>query len=337
MIISRAPFRVSFFGGGTDYPTWFQENGGQVLSTTIDKYCYITARFLPQFFDYKSRIVWSKVENVINTDEIQHPVVREVLNYLKINQGIEIHHIGDLPARTGLGSSSSFTVALLQALYGLQEEMRSKKSLANEAIFVEQQLLSEAVGVQDQVAVAHGGFNHIEIRKNGTFNVNPMIVPRKRLNELEDSLMLFYSGVSRFASDIATKKIEAIPNKKVELNTLSTFVDAAIRILREGDIHDFGRLLHESWLVKRSISSAISTDVIDDIYNKAVTAGALGGKILGAGGGGFVLIYAQREKQPSVRKALESYLEIPVKFETGGAQVTFYENTWWNKDTQEQD
>lgn len=326
MIISRTPYRVSFIGGGTDYHTWYQEYGGAVLSTTINHYCYLHCRLLPAFFKHKSRIVWSKVEEVLEHHEIQHPSVRAILDYLGITQGIEIHHQGDLPARSGLGSSSAFTVGLLNALYALRGNISSKRELACEAIHIERDILNENVGVQDQIQTAYGGLNKIEIGSNGNFEVMPLVLPHNRLNILHEYLLLFFTGVSRTASDIAAEKIKAIPNKATQMHGLRQMVEDGIKILTSGDITDFGRLLHEAWMLKRQISSNISPSFIDDIYDRARNAGALGGKVLGAGGGGFMLFFVQPENKPQVYEALKDLLLVPFELEGSGSQIIFYDN-----------
>ncbi len=325
MIISRTPFRVSFFGGGTDYPGWFKDHPGAVLATTIDKYCYITARYLPPFFEHRSRIIYSKMEHVQNVDEIDHPSVREVLKYLKMSEGIEIHHDGDLPARTGLGSSSAFTVGLLNVLYALKGVMTTKEQLTAEAIDIEQNWIKENVGSQDQALAAHGGLSHIEFGGDGHLNVQRLTLPKDRVLALQDHMMLFFTGFSRTASQIAAHQIENIPNRRKELSTMYGFVGEALKCLNNDDLKGFGVLLNESWKLKRTLSDKITTDVIDGMYTKAMKAGALGGKLLGAGGGGFVLIYAEPDKKAAVRQALEGFLEIPFKFEGLGSQIIFYQ------------
>ena len=328
MIISRTPFRVSFFGGGTDYPVWFQEHGGAVLATTIDKYCYITCRYLPPFFEHKSRIVYSKIESVAANDQIEHPAVRGVLQHLKIEEGLEIHHDGDLPARTGLGSSSSFTVGLLHALYGLNGRMPTKMQLANDAIHVEQEVLKESVGSQDQIIAAFGGFNRIDFPSDHRFQVSPVMIDGERRARLQDHLMLFFTGFARTASEIASEQIQATPKKTQELRLMQQMVDEAIRILRESeDLTAFGRLLHEGWQVKRSLTRRISTPQIDALYEAACAAGAIGGKLLGAGGGGFLLLFVRPEEQDRVKEALRGVLHVPFRFETGGSRIIFYESS----------
>ncbi len=327
MIISRTPFRISFFGGGTDYPTWFRDHGGCVLTSSINKYCHISARYLPPFFEKRNRIVWSKIEAVDSIEEIQHPAVRAGLQFLDVREGVEIHHDGDLPARSGLGSSSAFTVGLLHALYGLKGVMASKSRLANEAIYLEQDVLNEAVGIQDQIQVAHGGLNLIDIREDASYQVRPIMLPRERSRELRSYMMLYFTGLSRFASQIAQAQVAAIPQKTRELKAMAAFVDGALGVLTStGPLDDFGALLHESWLLKRGLTDQVSNDTVDDIYEAARGAGALGGKLLGAGGGGFMLIFASPGKQPQIRQALHGLLEIPFEFDFAGTQIIYCEN-----------
>ena len=284
MIISRTPFRVSFFGGGTDYNAWFQDHNGAVLTTTIDKYCYISCRYLPPFFDHKSRIIYSKMEHVGKSiDEIDHPSVREVIRYLDIQEGLEIHHDGDLPARTGLGSSSSFTVGLLNSLYALKGRMVTKEQLAHEAIHVEQNMIKENVGCQDQTQAAYGGLNLIEFGGINHLRVQPLTITPEKLSHLQSHLMLFFTGFSRNASQIAKTQIENIPQKKAELTRMHEMVNEAIEVLNGNDLLKFGRLMDESWKLKRTLSDKISSAHIDDLYDTAIRAGAIGGKLLGAG------------------------------------------------------
>ncbi len=324
MIISRTPFRISFFGGGTDYPGWYKDHRGAVLATTIDKYCWITCRYLPQFFKHRSRIIYSVIEAVQNNTEIDHPAVREVLRFLNIHEGIEIHHDGDLPARTGLGSSSSFTVGLLNSMYALKGVMPTKERLAREAITVEQTMCKENVGCQDQTLAAYGGFNYIEFGGDQHLNVRKVTISEQKLRDLQNHMMLFFTGFSRTASKIAAHQVKNIPNKTKELSIMYGMVSEAISILNSGRIIDFGRLLNESWQLKRSLSGKISTPLIDDIYETACRNGAAGGKLLGAGGGGFVLIFASPEKQAKIREKLKKLLLVPFKFESLGSQIIFY-------------
>ncbi len=325
MIISRTPFRVSFFGGGTDYPRWFSGNKGAVLATTIDKYCYITARYLPPFFEHKSRIIYSKMEHVRKIGEIDHPAVREVLRFLKISEGVEIHHDGDLPARTGLGSSSAFTVGLLNVLYALKGIMPTKDRLAQEAIHVEQDMCRENVGCQDQSLAAFGGFNYIEFGGPQHLRLRKVTIPPERLRALQDRLLMFFTGFSRTASEIAKHQIKNIPQKKRELSTMYQMTSQAMDILNTDRLSDFGKLLHESWRIKRTLSDRISTKHINTIYDTACRAGALGGKLLGAGGGGFILLFVEPERQKNVRQKLKKLLEIPFRFEDLGSQIIFYQ------------
>lgn len=327
MIITRTPFRISFFGGGTDYPTWSALHGGEVLSTTIDKYCYITCRHLPPFFDYKHRIVYSAIENVRHWDEIKHPAVRGVLGWANCNKGLEIHHDGDLPARSGLGSSSSFTVGLVHALAALKGNMVSKDQLARDAIHIEQNVIGESVGSQDQVAAAYGGFNRIEFLRNGSFHVSPVIVKKKRLNELQKHLMLCFTGFSRIAAEVAQSKIANLKSRATELHRMREMVDEAVRILHacQRPIDEFGDLLHQAWLTKKQLSDKVSTSEIDAIYETAREAGAIGGKILGAGGGGFLLLFVKPENQPKVREALKDLVHVPFNFDDSGSRVVLYQ------------
>ncbi len=325
MIISRTPFRISFFGGGTDYPAWFSVNAGAVLSVTINRYCYLSCRHMPQFFDYRSRIVWSQIELVEKNDEIVHPVVREVLKLHKL-EGLSIHHDADLPSRAGLGSSSAFTVGLLNALSGLQGSMLSKQQLAEQAIHLEKNILAENVGIQDQIAAAYGGLNKIEINKRGEFQVNPLTISKNRRQELCSHLMLFYTGTSRIASEIAEEQIKAIPNKEVELRRIRELVDQAVELLiSAADIREFGSLLNETWTLKRQLSSRVSTDQVDEIYTMAMRSGALGGKLLGAGGGGFLLFFVPPLKQAAVASALGQLLQVPIQFDDKGTQIVFFD------------
>ena len=327
MIITRTPFRISFFGGGTDYPGWYREHGGAVLATTINKYCYITCRRLPPFFEHKHRIVYSYIENVKHIDEIQHPAVRAVLNWTKVEDGMEIHHDGDLPARSGLGSSSSFTVGLLHALHGLSGQMSSKEGLAREAIHVEQNIIGEHVGSQDQVSAAFGGFNRIEFHRDDSFDVAPVILPGHRHQELRDHLMLFFTGVSRIASEVAKSKIDNLKNREKELKLMRAMVDEALAILHDTSesIGSFGKLLDANWQYKRSLSDRVSTPEIDSIYQVAIDAGAIGGKILGAGGGGFLLIFAKPERHALIRESLNKLIHVPFDFENSGSRVVLYQ------------
>lgn len=325
MIITRTPYRMSFFGGGTDYPAWFCEHGGSVLATTLNKYCYISCRNLPPFFEHRSRIVYSRIENVASNTEIEHPAVRGVLTYLGVNDGVEIHHDGDLPARTGLGSSSAFTVGLLHAVRALQGAMPTKMELARDAIHIEQEILRESVGCQDQVLAAFGGLVRVDFDCGGAISVNPIVLTAQREQEFQNHLLLFFTGFARTASEIAQEQIGRVPQLTRELTELRRMVlEAQSLLCSRHDIVEVGRLLHESWMVKRRLTSRIATAAIDDIYNAARAAGAIGGKLMGAGGGGFMVIFASPEKHPAIRIALRGLLEVPFAFESGGSQIMVY-------------
>lgn len=326
MIITRTPFRISLFGGGTDYPGWYREHGGAVLSTTIDKYCYINARYLPPFFEHQFRVVYSRIESTNRIEDIEHPSVRATLNFLNLQRGVEIHHDGDLPARSGMGSSSSFTVGLLNALHALQGHMATKEQLANESIMVEQDLLKENVGSQDQVNAAYGGFNHITFHTSGEISVRPVIIPPDRQDELTSHLMLFYTGIKRTADKVAGEYVASLEAKRRQLRILRDMVEEGLSILcGHGPIKEFGELLHEGWLAKQSISDKISNSAIAEVYNAAREAGAIGGKITGAGGGGFMLLFVPPQDQPAVREKLTNLLHVPFQFEKAGSQVIFYD------------
>lgn len=327
MIISRTPYRVSFFGGGTDYPAWFKENGGAVLATTIDKYCYIIARILPPFFAHKYRIVYSQIELINQTQDIQHPAVKAILEWLQWPEGLEIQHYGDLPAWSGLGSSSAFTVGLLNSLYALDGKMTSKLDLANQAIFIEQERIQEFVGCQDQISSAFGGFNHIVFKQDGSFTVSPVVLPQARRVELQQHMMLFFSGISRYSSNIAQKTVSNLKQREKEMHHMHSMVDTALSLLQNTSIPitEFGNLLHETWCYKKSLSEHISTPQIDEAYEAARQAGALGGKLLGAGGGGFMLLFAEPSKHEPVRQALKDLIHVPVHFENMGSQIALYQ------------
>lgn len=326
MIITKTPHRISFFGGGTDYPSWYLKHGGKVIGTAIDKYCYLIVRELPPFFDHRHRIVYSKLEITKNIEEINHPSVREILKFLEYKKGISILHDGDIPARSGMGSSSAFTVGLLKAMYALEGKIISSKDLFDDAIHVEQELIKENVGSQDQVFAACGGFNKIDFIKNGEIVVTPVIMTPEHLSEFQKNFMLFFTGVSRNASDIAHEQIKNTEKNHNELNTMSGLVDDAYKIVTSAnpDFTAFGRMLNETWKLKRSLSNKISNGFIDDIYDTALKNGALGGKLLGAGGGGFMLFYAEPEKQAQLKKSLDKFLHIPFEFDFSGSEVIFY-------------
>jgi len=327
MIITRTPLRISFFGGGTDYPIWYQNHGGAVLATTIDKCCYITCRWLPPFFEYHSRISYSKVENVNSNTAIEHPSVRGCLQLLGIDGGVEVHHVADLPARTGLGTSSAFTVGFLLALYALKNQMRDKHALAIDAIRVEQELLREAVGAQDQVSAAYGGFNRINFHEDGEIEVKRLLTAPSRLVELEQHLALYFTGFSRIASEIAKEQIRMTPHRTRELETMHQMVSEAEAIISNPSrpIGEFGEMLHESWKLKRTLTQNITNSALDEIYDAGRDAGALGGKLLGAGGGGFMLFFVPPERQRVLRMRLQKLLCIPFAFSNRGSHVVVYE------------
>jgi D-glycero-alpha-D-manno-heptose-7-phosphate kinase len=324
MIISRTPFRISFFGGGTDYPDWYLKHGGAVLATTIDKYCYINCRYLPPFFEHRYCIVYSRVEHCQAIEEIAHPAVREALRYLNVQRGVEIHHDADIPARSGIGSSSTFTVGVLNALYALKGQMVTKHRLATDGVHLEQNILKETVGSQDQVLAAYGGLNHVVFHQNGEITVTPVTVSADRIKELASHLMLFYTGIKRTASSIAGTFVNDLDDRRRQLRVMKDLVDESISIVScDRDIVEFGELLHETWLIKRSLSASISNPDVDALYDAARAAGAIGGKLVGAGGGGFFLLFVPPSKQEKVRGALSPLIEVPFKFDYSGSQIIF--------------
>lgn len=327
MIISRTPFRVSLFGGGSDYPKWYREHGGAVLGFAINKYCYISIRPLPPFFEHRHRIVYSEVENVTDTDEIKHPAVKAVLQDKKVDIGLEIHHDGDLPARSGLGSSSSFTVGMLNAIYALRGAMIDKRKLAQEAIRIEQRVIGEAVGSQDQVWAAFGGINRIDFPIAGDFQVRPLVMPEERRQELFDHLLLFFTGFSRFASEIAQKQIDNFDNRQQHLKTMTSLVDEAMEVIQSStrSIGEIGNLLNQSWQLKRELADSVTTEEIDQIYEAALDAGAIGGKLLGAGGGGFILLFVEPDKQPAVKERLKNLIQVDFGIDEVGSKIVLYE------------
>lgn len=324
MIISRTPYRISLFGGGTDFPAWYLRHGGSVVASSIDKYCYLTCRYLPPFLDHRYRVVWSKIELVKQLSEISHPAVRAVLEHLEIDRGMEIHAVGDLPARSGMGSSSAFTVGLLNACYALKGKMISKHDLSMESIHLEQNVLKEAVGSQDQVSAAYGGLNRIDFHTNGEITVTPVTISGERVRELNSHLMLFYTGIARTSSEVQSKFVQNLNGKKRQLRIMKDLVDESIAILNsKADICEFGELLHEAWDVKRGFSSLVSNPDVDDIHAEAINAGAIGGKLTGAGGGGFLLLFVPPDRQAEVRSALSRFVHVPFKFDFGGSQIIF--------------
>ncbi|MBP3336277.1 MAG: kinase [Ruminiclostridium sp.] len=325
MVITQTPFRMSFFGGGTDFPGFYKEHGGAVISTTFDKYCYVNVRHLPPFFEYSTELSYSKIERVKNIDEINHPSIRECMRYLDMRD-IRLTYEADLPAKSGLGTSSSFAVGMLNAFYSLKGKYKSKRELADDAIYLERELCNEAGGVQDQIAVAFGGFNRIDFSADG-YQVTPVVMSNERKEKLNDNLMMFFTGFSRFSSDIQTSTQAVLKDKTAQLLEMYSLVDTAQGILtdKNSDLNDFGRLLDHTWKLKRGITTRISTNSLDEIYEKAMSAGALGGKLLGAGGGGFFVFYVEPEKRQAVMQALDKLLYIPFRFEDSGTRVIYFD------------
>ena len=325
MIITKTPFRMSFFGGGTDMEYYFKENGGAVLSTTFDKYCYVNVRHLPRFFDYSTEVSYSKTERVTNVDDIQHPAVRNAMKMLDMHE-IRLTYEADLPARSGLGTSSSFAVGMLNAFYTLKGKYADKRKLADEAIYLERVLCQEAGGWQDQIAASFGGFNRINFNEYG-YEVLPVIISPERKKQLNDNLFMFFTGFTRFSSDVQKANSSSRPkDKNAMLKEMYSLVDDAEKVLTEktSDLDDFGRLLDHTWKIKRQTGSAVSTNSIDGLYSRGIEAGALGGKLLGAGGGGFLVFYVQPEYQENVKKAMSNLMYIPFEFENGGTRVIHY-------------
>lgn len=327
MIITRTPFRISFFGGGSDYPAWFQRYGGFVLGATIDKYCYISCRYLPPFFDYRYRLVYSRVECVNEIHEIRHPAVRGVLQSFDIPKGLEIHHDGDLPARSGLGSSSAFTVGFVHALKGLQGLMISKKDLANTAIFVEQEILKEHVGCQDQILAAYGGFNTVEFHPDGTFDINPVILTKSRIEEFQSHMILFFTGFTRIASEIAKTHVDNLEQRKTEMQNMGKMAHEAVALLQDEKtpMSRFGTLLNEYWQNKRLLSERVTTAEIDEIYDAGIASGASGGKLLGAGGGGFILFVVKPEFRQRLKDRLNRLISVDFRLDFSGSKTVVYE------------
>lgn len=324
MIITKTPFRMSFFGGGTDMEDFFKENGGAVLSTTFDKYCYITVRHLPRFFDYKTHLTYSKMEYVNENDEIEHPAIRNAMKLLDMHE-IRLTYESDLPAKSGLGTSSSFAVGMLNAFYALKGKYADKKKLADEAIYLERVLCNEAGGWQDQIAASFGGFNRINFNADG-YEVLPVIISPERKKQLNSNLMMFFTGFTRFSSDVQKANASSKSDKNTRLKEMLALVDDAEKVLtdKNADLDDFGRMLDHTWKLKRQTGSAVSTGSIDELYAKGIAAGALGGKLLGAGGGGFLIFYVPPEKQDAVRREMKDLMHIPFAFEEGGTRVIHY-------------
>lgn len=325
MIITKTPFRMSFFGGGTDMEDYFRENRGAVLSTTFDKYCYVNVRHLPRFFDYETELTYSKIEKVTNTDDIKHPAIRNAMKMLDMHE-IRLTYEADLPARSGLGTSSSFAVGMLNAFYALKGKYADKKKLADEAIYLERVLCDEAGGWQDQIAASFGGFNRINFGSNG-YEVLPIIISPERKQRLNDNLLMFFTGFTRFSSEVQkANNVSGTEDKRAKLEKMYELVDEAEAVLvdKEKDLDNFGRLLDKTWRLKKGTGSAITTNSIDVLYERGIAAGALGGKLLGAGGGGFLVFYVQPEQQKAVREAMKDLMYIPFKFEDGGTRVIHY-------------
>jgi len=326
MIITKTPYRMSFFGGGTDVPSFFNEHCGAVISTTFDKYAYVNVRHMPPFHPFLSELVYSKIERVNSFEEIVHPAIREAMRYLDMHE-IRLSYEGDLPARTGLGTSSTFAVGMLNAFYALKGKHVSKGKLAKDAIYLERELCHEAGGWQDQIAAAYGGLNRIDF-KRGEFNVQPIIMQPERKKQLDKNLLLFFTGISRFSAEVQqdTMAKSNIESKNRQLQEMLSLVDEAQKVLEDNhtDLNEFGRLLDYTWKLKRQTGSKISSASIDDLYAKGIEAGALGGKLLGAGGGGFLLFYCEQDKQDCLRKALSELMEVPFCFEDNGTNVIYY-------------
>lgn len=324
MIITKTPFRMSFFGGGTDMESFFEEHGGAVLSTTFDKYCYVNVRHLPPFFDYKTELSYAKTERVVSTDEIVHPAIRNAMKMLDMRE-IRLTYEADLPARSGLGTSSSFAVGMLNAFYALKGKYADKRKLADEAIYLERVLCAEAGGWQDQIAAAFGGLNRINFHAGG-YEVLPIIISPERKKRLNENLMMFFTGFTRFSSEMQKANNVTAKDKTAQLREMLALVDDAEKVLvdSKSDLDDFGRLLDHTWRLKRQTGSKISTNSIDELYEKGINAGALGGKLLGAGGGGFLVFYVTPDKQAAVREAMKDLLHVPFEFENGGTRVIHY-------------
>ncbi|WP_033170663.1 kinase [Selenomonas sp. ND2010] len=325
MIITKTPFRMSFFGGGTDIESFFREHGGAVLSTTFDKYCYVNVRHLPRFFDYSTELAYSKMERVTDVKEINHPAIRNAMKMLDMHE-IRLTYEADLPARSGLGTSSSFAVGMLNAFHCLKGKYTCKKKLADEAIYLERELCQEAGGWQDQIAASFGGMNRIEFNRNGTYDVKPIIIHPDRKRKLNENLLMFFTGFTRFSSEMQKANADGYADKIKQLQQMYDLVDEAEKVLEDKhcNLDDFGRLLDNTWRLKRQTGGAITTDCIDGLYERGKKAGALGGKLLGAGGGGFLVFYVQPEKKAAVMEAMRDLLYVPFTFEDSGTQVIHY-------------
>lgn len=324
MIRTKTPFRMSFFGGGTDMENFFRENGGAVLSSTFDKYCYVNVRHLPRFFDYSTELSYSRTERVMSIEDIQHPAIRNAMKMLDM-QEIRLTYEADLPARSGLGTSSSFAVGMLNAFYALKGKYADKRKLADEAIYLERVLCNEAGGWQDQIAASYGGFNRINFDPDG-YEVLPVIISPERKKQLNKNLLMFFTGFTRFSSEVQKANNISAADKNAQLKEMLGLVDDAEKVLtdKDTDLDDFGRLLDHTWKLKKQTGAKISTNSIDEYYDRGIKGGALGGKLLGAGGGGFLVFYVQPEKQEAVREAMKDLMYIPFEFENGGTRVIHY-------------
>lgn len=322
MYIIKTPFRLSFFGGGTDFETYFSQYGGSVISTTIDKYCYVTVRNLPPFFDYENQVTYSKVERFNDAQEVEHPLVREALKFKPVDR-IQIAYDADLPACSGIGSSSSFAVGLLKGLNAMRGNFPNKREIANEAIFLERKLCKEYGGIQDQIAASFGGFNRIDFNKNG-FSIRPIEISSENKRRLSNNLLLAFTGFTRYATDVSMDQEKSISKSREYLNEMKKITDEAEELLRTGNIDDFGRLLNRTWEYKKKLSDKISNSEIDRLYDIALNSGAYGAKIIGAGGGGFMLIYAPKENHSKIKNALNDLTFFNVEFEDKGS--VFIEN-----------
>lgn len=324
MIITKTPFRMSFFGGGTDMECFFREYGGSVISSTFDKYCYVNVRHLPRFFDWSTELTYSQIEKVSNVEDINHPAIRNAMKMLDMHE-IRLTYEADLPARSGLGTSSSFAVGMLNAFYALKGKYADKKKLADEAIYLERVLCQETGGWQDQIAASFGGFNRINFNADG-YEVLPIIISPRRKKQLNKNLLMFFTGFTRFSSDVQKANAVNKIDKTAQLKEMLSLADDAEKVLTDerSNLDEFGRLLDHTWKLKRQTGTAVSTNSIDELYAKGIAAGALGGKLLGAGGGGFLVFYAQPERQDSVRRAMRDLMHIPFEFEEGGTRVIYY-------------
>jgi len=332
MIISKTPMRISFFGGGTDFPGFFNEFGGSVIATSFDKYSYVIVRHLPPFFTYETELVYAETERVNSLDEIRHPLIREAMRYLDMRE-LRVSYEADLPARTGLGTSSAFAVGLLQCFYALKGKYADKEKLALDAIRLEREVLRESGGWQDQVAVSYGGLNRIDFSSDG-FCVSPVIIPKDRKDELCSNLMLFYTGISRYSAQVQKHHETAIRRKTADLREMLSLVGDAEKVLTgRGDLADFGRLLDHEWRLKRSVNRLVTNETIDEYYERAIKAGALGGKLLGAGAGGFLLLFAGPDRREEVRGVLGNLMEVPFAFEEEGSRILYYVPEYWNGDS----